>query len=244
MTTLHLQCDPNWKSILYNLPKGTMKFLINSLINTLPTQDNLKLWGKTFSDKCHLCKNRDSTKHCLSACKIALEQGRYTWRHNNVVNYIVTNLDSSKYRIHSDLPGYQASNGGSLPPSILVTPLKPDIVIIEENTKKAFIYELTVPYESNIERQHKYKEDKYAHFQTDIKTHNTSMTAFEVGARGTITPDNMKRLHSIHKHMKKSISKSTFINNIKALVTQSCYYIFTARKHPTWDNTDYINPPF
>ena len=51
------KCDPNWKSIVYNLPKGTMKFTLNSFTNTLPTRDNLKLWGKNFSDKCHLCKN-------------------------------------------------------------------------------------------------------------------------------------------------------------------------------------------
>ena len=37
------KCDPNWKSVVYNLPKGTMKFLLNSFTNTLPTGDNLKL---------------------------------------------------------------------------------------------------------------------------------------------------------------------------------------------------------
>ena len=29
--------DPNWKSVVYNFPKGTMKFLLNSFTNTLPT---------------------------------------------------------------------------------------------------------------------------------------------------------------------------------------------------------------
>ena len=28
-----------------------MKFILNSFTNTLPTQDKLKLWGKSFSDK-------------------------------------------------------------------------------------------------------------------------------------------------------------------------------------------------
>ena len=82
-------CAPNWKSIVYNLPKGTMTFLHNSLTHTLPTQDNLKRWGKTFLNKCHLCKNRDSTTHCLNGCRVALHQGRFTWRHNNIINYIV-----------------------------------------------------------------------------------------------------------------------------------------------------------
>ena len=83
--------DPIWKSFIWNLPVGTAKFILNSTIHTLPTQNNLKLWNKTSSDKCILCGNRDSTLHTLSACKHSLEGGRYTWRHDNIINYIVPN---------------------------------------------------------------------------------------------------------------------------------------------------------
>ena len=38
--------DATWQSFIYNLPKGTMKFVLNASINTLPTKDNLCLWGK------------------------------------------------------------------------------------------------------------------------------------------------------------------------------------------------------
>ena len=92
-----------------------MNFMLNSFTNTLPTQDNLKHWGKNISEKYHLCKNRDSTLHCLNGCKLALDQGRYTWRHNNIIIYIVKNVDTSKCKVHSDIAGYQTSNGGSLP---------------------------------------------------------------------------------------------------------------------------------
>ena len=66
------EVDPNWNSIIFDLPKGTMKFLLNSFTHTLPTQNNLKLWGKTFSYKCHLCKNRDCTTYCLNGCRVSL----------------------------------------------------------------------------------------------------------------------------------------------------------------------------
>ena len=33
--------DATWNSVIYNLPKGTMKFVLNSSINTLPTKSNL-----------------------------------------------------------------------------------------------------------------------------------------------------------------------------------------------------------
>ena len=32
--------DATWKSFIYNLPKGTMKWLLNSSIDTLPTKVN------------------------------------------------------------------------------------------------------------------------------------------------------------------------------------------------------------
>ena len=33
--------DATWNSFIYNLPKGTMIFVLNSSINTLPTKSNL-----------------------------------------------------------------------------------------------------------------------------------------------------------------------------------------------------------
>ena len=236
--------DPNWQSVVYNLPKGTMKFLLNSFTNTLPTGDNLKLWGKNFSDKCHLCKNRESTLHCLNGCKVALEQQRFTWRHNNIVNYIVNSVDITRFKVLSDLPGFQTSNGGSLPPSMTVTTLKPDIVILDEKNKKAVIYELTVPFERNIDRQHTYKSNKYAHLETDIKTYSTKVVAFEVGSRGGLTSENTKRLGDMHTHlMQTHTKKKHFVNNVKSLAIMSSYYIFTARKHMSWEHTAHITPP-
>ena len=71
-----MNIDATWQSYLHALPKGTMKFLLNSSINTLPTKSNLKLWGKSKSDKCDLCGWVQNLKHILSACTRALDQGR------------------------------------------------------------------------------------------------------------------------------------------------------------------------
>ena len=107
------------------------------------------------------------------------------------------------------------------------------------------IYELTCPFESNINKQHKYKSDKYAHFETDVKQYHTKVVAFEVGSRGLLTPDNTQRLSDLHKHyISKHIKKSTFISNIRALASLSSYYIFTARKQTSWEHTDHLTPPF
>ena len=96
---------------------GTMKFLLNATINTLPTAANLKRWKKSSSDLCKLCKRRETTNHVLNGCKVSLDTGRFTWRHNCIVNYIVNSVDS-KYTVYSDLPGHTAAGGGSIPPEM------------------------------------------------------------------------------------------------------------------------------
>ena len=114
---------------MYNLKQGTLKFVLNSSIDTNPTMANLKLWGKSTSDLCPLCKKRQTTAHILSSCNVSLKSDRYLWHHNCIVDYIVTTV-SSNYRVHSDLAGYTVSGGGSIPPEMCITSLKPDIVII------------------------------------------------------------------------------------------------------------------
>ena len=63
---------------------------------------------------------------------------------------------------------------------------------------------------------------------------------------GTLTNENIARLSSLHKYLKRHLKKITFIKNKikkKTLSTLSSYYIFTARKNETWDHTAFINPP-
>ena len=103
--------DIVWKSVMYDLKQGTLKFLLNASIDTLPTAANLKRWKKSSSDLCKLCKRRQTTNHILNNCKVALDTNRYTWRHNCVINYIVTNVEP-KFRVYSDLPGHTAAGGG------------------------------------------------------------------------------------------------------------------------------------
>ena len=147
------QQDPTWRGYLYNLKKGKMKFILNSSIHTLPTINNLKLWNKTFSDQCGLCGNRDSTHHCLSNCKVSLNQKRYTWRHDNLIKYIVDSVDISKFSVFSDIPGFQTTNGGSLPADMAVTTLKPDVVLLDHKEKTVHLFQLTVNWKSNSKKK-------------------------------------------------------------------------------------------
>ena len=67
----------------------------------------------------------------------------------------------------------------------MVTSERPDIVIVDRKSKNIHIFELTVPFETNIEKEHDYKKNKYAHLEQDIEA---EVIAFEHGSRGYISP--------------------------------------------------------
>ena len=130
----------SWKSFLWDIPQGVLKFAINAGINTLPTFDNLKRWGKRVNNRCPFCGNIQTLLHVLSGCSVALDQGRYTWRHNSVLNSIIDSIRPAlgpSFKLFSDLPGYEAPHGGTIPPHILVTNLRPDLFIVSESLQRA-----------------------------------------------------------------------------------------------------------
>ena len=238
------QTDATWKSYIYNLPKGTMKFILNSSIDTLPSKANLKLWGKVVNDKC-FCGQKQTLNHILNCCKIALDQGRFTFRHDNLLNYISKCLDKQKFKCYIDIPGHQTEGGGTIPPSLLVTSLKPDIVIIDNRDNSVKIFELTVPAEHRIDTASKLKMAKYQHFSSDISTHTTSVVPFEVGSHtGYISSENKKNLHTLHKFCTKDIKFKKFQENLSSIAAISSYYIFNCRNQNIWSNTDPILAPF
>ena len=137
--------DATWKSFIYNLPKGTMKFVLNSSIDTLPTKVNLKQWGKVSNDKC-FCGKRQTLNHILNGCKRSLNDGRFTFRHDNILHYISSCLDKQKYKCYIDIRGEQTAAGGTLPPSMIVSNLKPDVVILSKSDKTVSIFENYLKY--------------------------------------------------------------------------------------------------
>jgi hypothetical protein len=77
--------DMSWNRLMYDLSPSQLGFAMKSLVNMLPTPDNLARWR--YGDyPCKLCGAMKPTPaHILSNCKVALQQGRYTYRHNQVL---------------------------------------------------------------------------------------------------------------------------------------------------------------
>ena len=126
------------------------------IFNTLRTKDNLKQWGKVTNDK-YFCGKKQTLNHVLSSCKKFLEEGRYTYRHDNILHYISQCLDKEKFKCYVDIQDSQTPAGGTLPPNIVVSNLKPDIVILDKSAKKVNIFELTCPSEGRIDISNKLK---------------------------------------------------------------------------------------
>ena len=81
------------------------------------------------------------------------------------MHYIVQLIDTSKFKVYSDIPGFTVG-GGSIPPELRITAHKLDIVIEDKKSKVIHIFEVNVPLARNIDHRHTEKSNRYAHFLT------------------------------------------------------------------------------
>ena len=242
MKVVHMEnIDVIWKSIIYNLPQSVMKFTVNAAIDSLPTNKNLYRWGKRISDKCNLCNCTGTLHHVLNNCERMLD--RYTWRHNNILRIILKNIKNASnntIKVYADIEG-ESINGGTIPPNIIPTQHKPDICYIDSKNKNIIIIELTVPFETNIDKAHQRKQDKYASLIHDITATGwkSKLVCIEIGSRGLITPQNKYRLKEILK-VSNSAKYPEFRDEILKAVLFSSYVIFQGRCEPAWQIDQYL----
>ena len=232
-----------WKSIMFNLPRKVLKFAINACIDSLPSYANLSRWGKRLSDKCPLCPNVTGTlHHILSNCPSLLE--RYTWRHNNVLKVIHTAISTGNgnLRVYCDLEG-QMIAGGTIPPDILVTNQRPDIVIKWDDPKELLLIELTVPFECNIQDAHKRKIDRYESLVQDLNETDYDVTyvAIEVGQRGLINKENKIRLKHILDACECNKSPKEVIADMSKAAVLASFVIFYSRHEQSWTDAPYMS---
>ena len=84
--------DFSWKSLL-KMPSSLLSFCLNATYGTLPSPSNLKRWQITTEACCSLCKKKVCTSaHILGACQVALQQQRFTYRHDSVLMLLVSVL--------------------------------------------------------------------------------------------------------------------------------------------------------
>jgi len=129
---------------------GQLSFLLRAFSDTLLTEVNLRRWKTHCSARCVLCNSiRPTTAHVLSGCPVALTQNRYTYRHNMALQCLVHQfIDIYKHlpsiKVFADLPNLQASVSplATLPPEVMLTSYRPDLVFHNTATKSIALLEL------------------------------------------------------------------------------------------------------
>lgn len=235
--------DLTWKSIIYSLPRRVLSFATRASIDALPTFRNLQRWGKRQSGTCNLCSNTQTLHHILNGCNVMLTQGRYTWRHDSILQHIWQLISSSDpvtgdvIQAHVDLPGH---SGRTVPLSILPTTDRPDMVLINNERKELTILELTVPFEPNIPKSHTYKQNKYTPLANDLEKagFKCQLLCFEVGSRGFISKGNKGRLLEFLRKVGLAKKIKSLCNDLCKLSLVTSYGIYTSRNEPQWNATD------
>ena len=125
--------------------------------DTLPTEVNLRRWKIQCNARCILCDSaRPTTAHILSGCPVALDQNRYTYWHNLALQCLAYqfSIDLGEnlpfIQVFVDLPNLQASVSppATIPPDVMVTSYRPDLVFYNTATNSIALLELTCPLDS------------------------------------------------------------------------------------------------
>lgn len=230
---------------------------------TLPDQSNLVRWGKASEKTCYTCREAVGTaRHLLAGCKVLLDRGYYSRRHDRVLEIIREAVSLSVARAQKGVTTNQRQinfvKGGStvnsksklfsiigtapdwtilmdtydkhykIPEDVGVSSSRPDIFLFSKHIKHIILVELTVPWETNIPKDHTIKLNKYYDLTNALNKNGyvVNLYAVEVGARGIPA----KSLYNLLKDLGLS---RTAINSIlerasKAALTGS-YQIWLGR---------------
>ena len=227
---------------------GQLSFLIRAGADCLPTPLNLRRWKIKSSSKCILCESpQPTTSHILNGCQTALTQGRFTWRHDSVLNKLVNMIQPlipSSCQIYADIPSWRASDSppATLPNNISTSTLRPDLVLILNNN--ITILELTIPSNNKeaLQAASDRKSNKlpYLHLISDLESCNykVTYTTLEIGSLGHWTKQAIKSLSLIPNVNKKTAS--SILLHLSKISISCSYHIFNCHQLTSWDQ----NKPF
>ena len=123
---------------------------------------------------------------------MSLQQGRYTWRHNNVLQHITSTIKyftTKSTEVFADLEGFQVS-GPAIPADVLISSgkgSKPDLVLIDRSRKKIAMMELTCSLPCNEASSRKNTVYTQLEMSLQEKGYIAHLVPFEVCSNGFIS---------------------------------------------------------
>lgn len=206
-----------------------IRFLVGGTYDVLCTPANLVRWGIAAESSCHACgAPRATLEHILASCPAALRDGRYTWRHNRVLEALEREVSEflsvksagerkqqkqgmrfvregakggpgeaySKAVVEKRAPvvcdwQVRADLGGTrtVPTEVCGSEQRPDLVIWSAAAGRVILAEVTVPWESRMEKAHLRKTEKYTDLADRCRMAGwaTNVYPIEIGCRGFVS---------------------------------------------------------
>ena len=155
----------------------------------------------------------------MAGCKTYLNEGRFAWRHDSVLNLIASTLKSLNYfNLYVDLPGY-------LSPSIITgDTLRPDLV---HNNLQTNATRKREKYQDLINKQLNYYEE--------AKFVNVSISSLGVFSETFLDLIEMLKDLEMDMHCRKYL-----VRKIINTCIRSTYYIF-CKRNKEWDNPEIMS---
>ena len=235
-----------WKRVLQGLPAGQLSSLLRAGTDTLPTPLNLRRWRLKMDPRCPLCGNRQPTiHHILSNCSEALQQGRYTWRHDCALQVLAwgikDHLDPDTV-LYADLPGMRTSENppATIPDNILITPAHPDNVMVAQSD--VTLIELTIPHNSlesiSRARQRNSEKEAYQLVLSDLEAKGltSNLYTIEIGSLGHWLPSSRTALLKFATGLTKK-DATKLMDTAACKVIKASQVIFRARTYSTWSSS-------
>ena len=256
---------------MWDMETSRISFLIRSTYDVLPTPTNLHQWlGEDPS--CPLCSTPATLRHILVGCKVSLSQGRYTWRHNQVLKGLAATLESRRTTINA-LPLRATTSANSIafvregqqgqrkvppkarlgeleaardwqmlvdvgqrltvPPEIVITNLRPDLVLWSNSQRKVYFVELTVPWEDAVQEAFERKKLRYSDLAAEAEQRGwrAKVCPAEVGCRGFVATSTVRLMKDL------GISGQVLrqaIKELSRLAERSSQWLWLKRKDPNW----------
>ena len=237
-----LQCnETSFRALAMGLSESTYRFLLQAMTNTAPTMSYLRTINANVSAACPKCHQSPETLlHALNNCKVSLESGLFTWRHNEVLKHLSRSLREEycdTWEVRCDLPGEEAND--TIPQHILVTPLKPDAVIFNRDKRAINLIELTICWDTNFNNAEARKTNRYQELEAELTERNwkVNLITLEIGSRGFTSNQTASKLKILfpRKSTRKNIIQEL---NRRALAASHC--IFMHRKDTNWSPASFL----
>ena len=91
----------------------------------------------------------------LGGCNSHLREGKFNWRHNSILVNLANSL-----KVYSDVQLYVDNDKFRSPSIITGDDQRLDLLLIDKRNNM-YVLELTIGFELNIEKNAKWKNDKY-----------------------------------------------------------------------------------